>query len=502
MSSASIELSPNKIVQYLGKPPEEFTKADLMKFIGENGIQMLNFRYVGGDGKLKTLNFVITSRAELDRILSTGERVDGSSLFAHIDAASSDLYVIPRYRTAYVNMFAPVPTVDMLCSYYTSEGTPLASSPESIVRRAHDSLKKQTGLTFEAMGELEYYIFYDRNPLYPAAAQSGYEESAPFCRWEKLRCETMQAIGQAGGKIKYGHSEVGHITGDGQEVEQHEIEFLPVPVEDAADQIVIAKWILRMIGSKYGYSITFSPKISAGHAGSGLHIHTRLLENGKNAMVEGSKLSDTARKAIAGYTRLASSLTAFGNTVPVSYLRLVPHQEAPTNVCWGDKNRSVLVRVPLGWLGVGNMARDANPQETEEFAGEVSNQTVEFRCPDGSANVYHLMAGLAVAARHGLQMQNALELAEKLYVNVNIFADEHQKLQERLPQLPTSCWDSSEALLKDRKIYEQDGVFSPSVIDAIAEGLRKHNDADLRDRLRSNEGEVIKELVARYLHCG
>ena len=30
----------------------------------------------------------------------------------------------------------------------------------------------------------------------------------------------------------------------------------------------------------------------------------------------------------------------------------MPHQEAPTAICWGDRNRSVLVRVPLGWLGV------------------------------------------------------------------------------------------------------------------------------------------------------
>ncbi len=62
----------------------------------------------------------------------------------------------------------------------------------------------------------------------------------------------MQAIAQAGGEIKYGHSEVGNIHREAHETEQHEIEFLPVPIEDAADQIVIAKWILRMIGYKHG----------------------------------------------------------------------------------------------------------------------------------------------------------------------------------------------------------------------------------------------------------
>ncbi|GAH07369.1 unnamed protein product, partial [marine sediment metagenome] len=206
----------------------------------------------------------------------------------------------------------------------------------------------------------------------------------------------MQAIAQAGGKIKYGHSEVGNIREEDYETEQQEIEFLPVPIEDAADHIVIAKWILRMIGYKYGVTISFAPKILAGHAGSGLHIHTRLVKDSKNMMIEEGQLSDIAKKTIAGYLTLAPSLTAFGNTVPTSYLRLIPHQEAPTNICWGDRNRSVLVRVPLGWLNVNNMARDANPQDKGESSAFMDSQTVEFRCPDGSANIHLLLAGLAV----------------------------------------------------------------------------------------------------------
>ena len=43
----------------------------------------------------------------------------------------------------------------------------------------------------------------------------------------------------------------------------------------------------------------------------------------------------------------AGPLTAFGNTVAASYLRLVPDQEAPTRICWGHRNRSSLIRVPL-----------------------------------------------------------------------------------------------------------------------------------------------------------
>ncbi|MBQ9741358.1 MAG: glutamine synthetase, partial [Kiritimatiellae bacterium] len=98
----ALELNPNRIVAYLGKPCNEFTKADIVRYIRENGIRMVNFMYPAADGRLKTLNVVINSAAYLDAILTCGERVDGSSLFPFIEAGSSDLYVIPRFRTAFL----------------------------------------------------------------------------------------------------------------------------------------------------------------------------------------------------------------------------------------------------------------------------------------------------------------------------------------------------------------------------------------------------------------
>lgn len=498
MNEDLIKMSPNKLVQYLEKPAEDFTKRDIIRYIEKNGIQMVNFRYVGGDGRLKRLNFVIQSKAHLDSLLSTGERVDGSSLFSFVDAASSDLYVIPRFRTAFVNPFSDIPAIDILCSYYDIDGQPLASAPENILKKAHEALKRETGMEMQAMGELEYYVLHSADSPYPVVPQRGYHESSPFSRWEKLRYEAMETIAEAGGCIKYGHSEVGAIKGEGEEMEQHEIEFTPVTIEDSADQLLVAKWMLRMIGYKYNVPISFAPKVVEGHAGSGLHIHSKLVKGDENMMVEDGKLSDVARKTIAGYLSLAPSLTAFGNTVPLSYLRLVPHQEAPTNICWGDRNRSVLVRVPLSWLGVGDMVRDANPKEPEESQVTDEHQTVEFRSPDGSANVYLLLAGLAVAARHGLRMENALDYAKTLYVDINIF--EHEEVARRLPQMPDSCWSSADYLERDREIYERDGVFSPAVIEDTIRMLRSYQDENLSERLYRKE-EEIRLLVEEYLHC-
>lgn len=85
-------MNPNQLVAFLEKPCAEFTKEDIKRYIQQNGIRMVNFMYPAGDGRLKTLNFVINNQAYLDAILTCGERVDGSSLFPFIEAGSSDLY--------------------------------------------------------------------------------------------------------------------------------------------------------------------------------------------------------------------------------------------------------------------------------------------------------------------------------------------------------------------------------------------------------------------------
>lgn len=491
----------NKLEKYLEKPSSEFTRDDIVRFFVENDFKYLNFRYVGGDGRLKELNFVIYSKEQLESILTTGERVDGSSLFTYVGACSSDLYVIPRYKTAFVNPFNEEPTLEIICSYYTTDGTPLETAPEYILKKAHDLLVKNTGFEFHAMGELEYYVIAPRADIYPATDQKGYHESTPYAKWNFIHQEAMRMLAECGVTIKYGHSEVGNFKQTDKDMEQYEIELLTAPVEQAAINVILTKWILRNLGYIYDVTISFAPKITVGKAGSGLHIHTKLMKKGKNMMVENDVLSDHAKKMIAGFLDLSPSLTAFGNTIPTSYLRLVPHQEAPTNICWGDRNRSVLVRVPLGWLGEARkMISHANPLEKKLAADFSDKQTVEFRCPDGSADIYLLLAGLTVAARHGLEMPDGLKKAEELYVNVNIFDDKHKEVASKLKQLPVSCYESADRLLEQSGIYCEGNVFIKGMINDIAKKLKSYEDKDLSEKLYG-KNEEIRELVDKYLHC-
>ncbi len=494
-------MTPHPIAAFLKKSPDQFTKADLIGFVKETGIKMVNFMYPGGDGRLKTLNFVINCEEHLDAVLTYGERIDGSSLFSFVEASGSDLYVVPRFRTAFVDPFAEIPTLALLCSYFNKDGEPLESAPEYTLQKACNTFTAATGMEFQAMGELEYYIIAPNDQLFHAGDQRGYHESAPFTKFNAFRAECLQTIAQVGCQVKYGHSEVGNFLADGNIYEQNEIEFLPQNATEAADQLVLAKWIIRNLAYQYDLNVTFAPKITVGKAGSGLHVHMRLMKDGVNQMIADGVLSESARKAIAGMMVLAPSITAFGNPSPTSYFRLVPHQEAPTSICWGDRNRSVLVRVPLGWTSGTDLCAAANPLEPATYQMTAEKQTVEIRSPDGSAELYQLLASLAVACRHGFEMDNALEIAKRTYVNVNIHAKDNATVMNSLESLPDCCVDSADCLQRQRAIYEAHGVFSPAMINGIIEKLKAYDDKHLRKNLEGKPDELCA-LVGKHFHCG
>ena len=169
-------------------------------------------------------------------------------------------------------------------------------------------------------------------------------------------------------------------------------------------------------------------------------------------------------------------------------------------VCWGDSNRSVLIRVPLGWVAKTNMIKDANPQERGEVPYIPGKQTVEFRVPDGSADLYHLMAGIILAAKDGLQSEDALQRAEHLNINVNIFKPEHKDILDTLVALPASCYESAEYLEKDADFYQKEGVFPEGTIQTFIGKLKAFEDQDLSERLYKKT-EELEKLVNRYLHC-
>jgi glutamine synthetase len=483
---------PHPIVRLLGKPSADFTGGDLVLAVEQLELRQVNLRYVGGDGRLKTLAFPVDSRDHLIEVLIRGERVDGSSVFAGTDTDASDVYVVPRHRTAFLNPFGERPSLDVLCSFYDEDGNPLSYAREQIVRRAAEVLTQETGMVLEAFGELEYYLVDEPERIYPVEEERGYQESSPFSKGQRVREQVLGHLSAMGVPLKYAHGEVGNILEDDRQLVQHEIELQPVPLEQAADHLVLAKWVVREVAAAHGLEATFAPSVSSEGAGNGLHIHSRLVRDGANAIVDGDGINDTGRRLVAGYLSAASALTAFGNTVPTSYLRFADGDESPGDICWGEKDRTGLVRVPLAWNGgvLPEMVAHANPRSAERIPEPaVHPQTVELRVGDGSADVHLLLAGMAVAARRGLGDPASLELAERLST-----AD-----HDDFEQLPTSCAGSADALEAERELFEADGVFPGALVDALLVRLRE---ADMAAGDFAEDDAAREELIRRYWHVG
>ena len=234
-----------------------------------------------------------------------------------------------------------------------------------------------------------------------------------------------------------------------------------------------------------------------------MHIHTKLKKNGKNVMTDkNGNLSTEAKKLIGGLCDYADSLTAFGNTVASSYLRLVPNQEAPTQVCWSDSNRSAMIRVPLGWSKISNLASVVNKGHKSTPLEIDSMQTVEIRTPDGSANSHLLMAGITTAVGYGFENKDSLATTEKLYIKGNIHKD--KSLSKDLAKLPSSCAESAKIMRMKRSLYERNGIFPASVIDYAINALESENDKELQRHLSELSGKnraiEIKRIMHKDLH--
>jgi len=147
------------------------------------------------------------------------------------------------------------------------------------------------------------------------------------------------------------------------------------------------------------------------------------------------------------------------------------------------------------------MTAMANPLETIEQQDTPDKQTAEMRTPDASADACLLLAGLVNAAKTGFETEDALEIAKKTYVDVNIHDSRQKAKMESLEKLPASCYESAQALKKNRTAYEADGVFHSSLIDGVISKLESYNDRNLRQEIKENPDKMM-ELVRKFYHCG
>jgi glutamine synthetase len=451
----------SRLVQLLGKPRDTWTVDDLICLVRDQNIRLISLMHMGGDGWLKTLDFVPQDTSHLRDILTAGERGDGSSIFvgSGIPVGASDIMLRPRTESAFLDPFSVEPTLVLLCGHLNRDGQPLPESPDTVLRAADQRLKKETGASLYALGEVEYFVGkHPGDSSNYGTNDRGYHASSPLVFGESLRRQALVTLAAMGVPVKYAHSEVGFVAADDQENwiwEQHEVELLLQPLPLAAESVALTQWVLRNLAHRIGWLCSFDPVVRHGHAGNGMHVHLSPVVRNAHLTLSGpdGRFCDAAKWLIAGLARYGNTLMAFGNRAPSSFLRLTQGKEAPQTVTWGRYNRNALVRLPI-------IPRDAGGRA-------VSPETIEFRLPDGSAHPYLLLAGIAQAMAAGRKLPNLDGWLAKTAT------DAAAKHPHGVPPIPKSFAEIAEALRADRAVFEAGGVFSPRQIESAIEMMSR-----------------------------
>jgi glutamine synthetase len=306
----------------------------------------------------------------------------------------------------------------LICDVYQTDGEPFAGDPRYILRRALKRAREM-GYTFNVGPELEFFLLerdgnvVSRTPHDPA----GYFDLGPRDRALDVRREITFALEAMGMEVEMGH----HECAPGQ----HEIDIRYSEALFAADQSLTLKYAVKSVAHQCGLHATFMPKPFFGEAGSGMHTHQSLFDlDGKNVFFDDDApyhLSRLGRSFVAGQLQHARAMTAILSPTVNSYKRLTPGYEAPVYVCWGQINRSALIRIP-------------------SYAhGREKSVRAELRCPDPSSNPYLAMAVMLHAGLDGIE--RGLEPPDP--VDEDVYGFDHTHLAERsIETLPGSLGEA------------------------------------------------------------
>jgi glutamine synthetase len=387
------------------------SKGDLLRFIQDQDVKIINLWFVDILGKLKS--FGITPN-QLEEALDEGLGFDGSSVEGFARIYESDLVAVPDLET-----FELLPwKIDgqlharMICDILNPDRTPYQGDPRFVLRRNLEHAK-ELGFTLNVGPELEYFYFKgpDGTQLLDHA---GYFDLVPDDLGTELRHRTIQALHSMGISVEAGHHEVAPS--------QHEIDLKYTDAIRMADATITYRYVVKMIARQRDVYATFMPKPLFGENGSGMHVHQSLFRDGVNAFFDVNgphSLSDVGRRFMAGVMHHAREICAVTNQWVNSYKRLVPGYEAPVYVAWGIRNRSALVRVPL--------AKPGKEQATR----------IEFRCPDPACNPYLAFSVMLAAGLRG--MRENYELPPPVEEDIYHMTDAEKAARE-IETLPGSLY--------------------------------------------------------------
>lgn len=381
-----------------------------------------------------TIKNVTIPVSEIGEALENGIWFDGSSVEGYTRICESDMYLMPDGNT-YQLLPWSVPeqrTARIICDVLQPSGQPFGADPRSVLKLAMAECEEM-GYTYHVSSEIEFFLFTmrddkpSRRPVPHDVAS--YFDFSPRDLASEVRQDIILALESMGIEVERAHHEV--ASG------QHEINFRYADALASADNCMTFKYVVKAVAQEHGLHATFMPKPIYGINGSGMHTHQSLFDSeGRNAFFDANdryRLSPLAYNFVAGQMKHARGMTAIVAPTVNSYKRLVPGYEAPVYICWGQVNRSALIRIP----------RYSN--------GRDERTRLELRCPDPSCNPYLAYAAMLKAGLEGIQEK--LMPPPPVEENVYDFSDE--KLKEMsIDSLPGSLMEALGELERDDLLRE------------------------------------------------
>lgn len=206
-----------------------------------------------------------------------------------------------------------------------------------------------------------------------------------------------------------------HEDGNGQ----FETDFAYCDALKMSDRLIFFRLMVKEVARQHGYFATFMPKPFANRTGSGAHYNMSLadINTGSNLFEapqdsRGCGLSKLGYQFIGGILEHAPAICAVIAPTVNSYKRLVPRGSmsgftwAPVYICYGNNNRTNMLRIPSSGGRVECRAADisSNPYLGAAMILAAGLEGIKKELDPGephTKNMYHY--SLAELAKMGIQ---------------------------------------------------------------------------------------------------
>lgn len=456
------------------------TPKEVLDFAKEKQAKQVDLRFTDLPGLSHHVSYPISELSE--ESFEEGFGFDGSSIRAWAVIHESDMLLIPDPGTAFMDPFAEVPTLVMVCDIVDPITRQHYERDPRWIAKKTEAYLASTGVADTAYfgAEAEFFIFdnirfdqrehcgyyfidadegrwntgREQNNLgYRPRYKEGYFPVPPTDHYQDLRSRMVQVMMECGLPIECHHHEV--ATGGQGEIDQRFNTLVK-----AADNMMLYKYIVRNVAYRAGKTVTFMPKPIFGDNGSGMHTHQSLWKDGKPLFAgDGyAGLSQLAMYYIGGLLRHARALSAIIAPTTNSYKRLTPGFEAPVNLAYSRRNRSAAVRIPM-------------------YSPSPKAKRIEFRPPDPSCNPYLAFSAMTMAGLDGVL--NKIDPGEALDKDIYDLTPEELK---NVPSMPASLEEALDCLEQDHAFLLKGDVFTEELLETYINYKRTAEAAAVRLR--------------------